>query len=421
MRTFLLSLVLALFTVQQVLAAPVPVSNMQNAISGVVQAKMMKRGFAANDPRFGATLQTAGTQIAGAAAAAALVTAAGVTAPAWLTAGVAVGLGALLGMGLDLAIDGIKWLLNPDGSVSAPGATTPLQPYMGRTDWVDGSYVEAIHLNGSCLPDVNGTNGTLSGKLPFNYWCAGPGWPGDTTLPMNGSILNATGTSPASSGTGTSTTVPDMPSAISALSPEMKARPLNPQIIAAIADSAWKQAASQPGYAGLPYDAANPITTVDAQAWQQANPTNWPTVGDAAAPQAAPVGGTAASPFSLPNTSGQVVSTADPATDPSTGVNPASSQAQSNLGPDPGIGAPGLEATPTAQMILQPVLSLLPSMRNFVVPSHQSVCPTPSVDVFGKHLVLDAQCTMAEQSRTTLYMVMGFVWLFLAVLVILAA
>jgi len=49
--------------------------------------------------------------------------------------------------------------------------------------------------------------------------------------------------------------------------PELeRIKPLNPLIVADIADAMWRQAAAAPGYAGIPYDAANPITAADATA-----------------------------------------------------------------------------------------------------------------------------------------------------------
>ena len=53
-------------------AQAVPATAMQKTVSSLIQNKAIQRGFAANDPRIGATLQKAGSGIAGAAAAAAV-------------------------------------------------------------------------------------------------------------------------------------------------------------------------------------------------------------------------------------------------------------------------------------------------------------------------------------------------------------
>jgi hypothetical protein len=67
-----------------------------------------------------------------------------------------------------------------------------------------------------------------------------------------------------------------------------------------------------------------------------------------------------------------------------TPTNPAASAPLVNLGSDPGIGSPSLEATPTGAQILQPLTQLMPDLKNFQVPAHQAVCPKPSFDLFGK-------------------------------------
>jgi hypothetical protein len=452
-RKLFLLFVLTWFGVQQVFAQAVPVSNMQNAVSGVIQAKMSARGFAANDPRYLATLQSSGSSLAGAAAAAAVVTAAGVTAPAWVTAAVTVGLGALLSYGINLAIDGIKWLINGDGSVTytPPSSGSAAPPDAGGAMVAGGAYFQAGDVYGGSganvakeyvtinFPGKSFVAGFVSDSGAYIYYIDDPqsqdghcgpyphcrqeqvnkqssGAPGDCGAGMvwQSSCRALTGVGGASSPVTASVS-----QAVNDLSASDKAKPVNPQLVAAIADNAWKNAAAQPGYAGLPYQATDPITSSDAQAWQASHPSNWPTVGDATSPQAAPSGGSAASPFSLPQAAAPVSST-DPSTAPSTGTNP-STQPLSNLGTDPGIGAPALEATPTAQMILSPVLGLMPSLRNFVVPGHQSTCPTPSIDLYGKHLMLDGHCNLVESVRPTLYTVMAFVWLGLALFIILAA
>jgi len=417
MRRLFLIFLLSIFTAQSSWAAAVPVSNMQNAVSGVIQAKMKSRGFAANDPRWGATLQNAGATIGGAAAAAAVITLAGITAPAWVTTGLAVGLAGLFTYGINLAIDGaVHWFQNSDGTITVSGASaTPdpsLQPgqcYGWQSDSIcsgtsSGAIAEkvarwndsTIFWDPSCLAIVliSCGVGKLSGPPSI---IAGTPTAGSASPPVTGSISSVAAT----------------------VSPSDSAKPLNPAVVATLADSAWKQAAQQPGYDGLPYSVTDPITATDAAAWQAANPGNWPTVGDAIAPQAAPSGGTASSPFSLPN-SATPVSTADPGNQTTPQTNPSSAP-QANLGPDPGIGAPSLEPTPTARSILDPLLNLFPSLRNFVVPNHSADCPKPSIPLFGKTLALDGHCALLEAVRPTLYAVMAFVWVVIALFIVLAA
>ncbi|RJX30300.1 MAG: hypothetical protein C4516_10675 [Oxalobacter sp.] len=201
-------------------------------------------------------------------------------------------------------------------------------------------------------------------------------------------------------------TVQDVANNIIPLDQNLKGSPINPEIIAKIANDAWQRAAAQPGYDGVPYDVSNPITQSDVgDAYNPQNNPNgdpYPTVQDGLNPVSAP-----GQPIVIninPNTS--------PYSPPSSGV---------DLGPNPGIPEPVLETTPTPQQILDPILNLFPSFRSFVVPQHASECPKPSVDIFEKHLVLDTHCTILDQSKPTLYAVMAFVWIVIGIFIILAA
>lgn len=452
MRVFFMWVFLTIFSAGQVSAAAVPVSRTQNALSGVIQTKMASRGFAANDPRWIATLQTAGSTMGGAAAAAALVTLAGVTAPAWVTAGAVVGLTALFAAGIDLAIDGVRWLLNSDGTVTVgtPGVgggslvaggafvrgtaggyyPAPRSKDQAADDWARlcGNSTECgfeLKLN----QVTQGTNGSdviftsiydvwdPRGFIVSNFGLTE--YPRGAPTSCGASLVYFQGNCVPMKTPPTGPTPKPVSDAVASISASDKSKAANPIVIAALANSVWQRAAAAPSYSGLPYDPANPITADDAAAWRTQNATNWPTVGDLVTPQAAPAGGTASTPFTLPTSTSPVTST-DPANSPGIGINP-STEPISNLGVDPGIGAPGLESTPTAQAILSPVLGLLPSLKTFVVPTHQSTCPVGSANVFGKQLVLDGHCALAESARPTLYAVMAFVWLFAALLIILAA
>lgn len=468
LRNYIVALLISLLATQHVSAAALPVTSTQNAVSGVLQAKMVKRGFAQNDPRFASTLQAAGAAIAGAAASAAVVTAVGITAPAWVTAGLVVGLGVLFSYGINLAVDGVKWLLNSNGTVTVGDSDTPagVGLYIGGPYWAVGnafgmggegaSYGDGTVLNGTsygttpelanqaamrnggghdmtswkfkCDP-ISGPSNSLQTRcfwdlglkyadgssywqeIPTTYYSSGSPVSSPTGA-YNGGTFQATGTD-------LSKIKLNVPDAVAALSAAEKTKPVNPALIATLADNAWKNAASQPGYNGLPYQATDPITTAEAQAWRDANPANWPTIGDVVAPQPAPAGGNASTPFTLPNFS-QPVSSVDTNTGSNTGTNP-STQPQINLGIDPGIGAPGLETIPSAQAILAPIINVMPSLKSFVVPNHNSTCPKPSAAIFGKQVILEAHCELAESARPTLYAVMGFVWLILAMFIVLRA
>jgi len=373
------------------------VSNMQRSVAGLIEQNLARRGFAANDPRWVSTLQGSGSSIAGAALGAAAVTAAGVTAPAWATVAATVALGALFTAGINLAIDGIKWLINSDGSVTYTGQGG------SSGGGSAGSNFYAFLPNGSHPGYVYGSVGSVAVALAINS-VFGDASTGDSSFTLfsssgcvigSGSVCTAdvlqtyTGgsvhrfvevipTTTSWSPPAGSTALPSAPTTVTKsptdaandLTPEQKAKPANPELIAKIADAAMQKAASAPDNAGFPYDASHPITTADAQAYQQANPQNWPTVGDAVAPQVAPAGQPASQPWSLPS------SAATPVTPPSSNnptppvVSPTLDWAIPNYGDSIGKQAVSVSFVPTV----------------FAAPTG---CPAPvSFTMFGKQYLI---------------------------------
>lgn len=214
--------------------------------------------------------------------------------------------------------------------------------------------------------------------------------------------------------------------AASGLDATQKAEKLSPEVMAQLVDKAWQNAASQPNYQGLPYSATQPVTPAEASTWQNENPGLTPTLGDLLVPAVAP--GTVAVPISpdvtvSPNPNpGPGTSDPTPAPAGTTNVNVVNvPTVRVEWGADPGIGAPTLEQTPTALAILTPLLNLMPSLRNFAVPSHTSVCPKPTFNMFEKQIVMQAHCAVLDDVKPTLYAAMAFVWLMLAAFIILRA
>jgi hypothetical protein len=445
---------LAFLVFSNVFSQALPVTRMQNAVSGSIEQKLAKRGFAANDPRFGATLDLVSNGLAGVAGTtAAAVVAGAITAPAWATVAIAAGVGTVVTVGVTLAINGIyNWLFSPDPKDTTPITTHQNQaaPPTGGALVAGGPYwvssvlgiigADAMSVINSALPmnwpaDSSSTYqlGTCTSTVATRVSCSV-----DRVSKSTGYVqknyaglsadYNASG-APGSCQIGMvryggtcvvvpTAVVPDAKTsaqqAINNLPSSELVKPLNPAIIATIADKAWRDAAAQPGYNGIPYSATDPITTSEVDAWRQANPGSWPTVQDFVDPQPA-----SNSPWKLPASPTATTQSPSAATTPST--NPASSNPLENLGPDPGIGSPSLEPTPTAQQILKPLLDLFPDFRNFVVPSHQGICPKPTFDVFDKQLVMDAQCTISEEHRDSLFSVMAAVWALTAVFIVLKA
>lgn len=425
--------------------APVKVSN---AVSGVIEQKLVNRGFAANDPRFAATIQTSGNIISVAAGAGAAAIVVGtITAPAWVTAMVAAGVAAAVGYAVTLAYDGItQWLFGSDssqvnvvvaeGSTSAPGPLVLGGPYWStnysysstpegavNSSWADGVTVSKIQCSKPTstldYTQVQCTSVGTASWLPPNFTVdTNPVWhnSGSPYASSTGSYKNGVGIFPApdtGTGTGGKTGAMSMQAAIDQLSDGEKAKALNPALVAGIANQAWEKAAQAPGYQGLPYSYNDPITAADAAAWQSSNPGSWPSVGDFVTPF--PNGSTGTSPSNPPFTLPKPGEAVNP-------VNPGTGS-QVNLGSDPGIGAPTLEPTPTGAQILAPITGLMPDLKNFQVPSHQGECPKPEFDiaVLHTHVRMDAHCTLFEGVRGLLYNGSLVAWIIAALFIVLSA
>ena len=186
--------------------------------------------------------------------------------------------------------------------------------------------------------------------------------------------------------------------------------------MAMMVNKLWQQAAAQPGYQGIPYQVTAPITETEVKTWAEANPAAYPTVEALLAPVTDTATGFA------PSTTTKTATAVDPATSTTsqTSTNP-STQSQVNLGPDPNITSPTLEAIPSAIQILQPLLSLFPDMKNYNVPSHAGECPKPVFQVFGKSLVMDQHCLIFEQNRAALTAASLLAFALIALLIVLSA
>jgi len=415
------------------------------AVSGALQSGMVSRGFAANDPRFGNTLARISPQLSGVAGTAAAVTVGTVSAPGWASVALAVGIGAVITYAVNLALDSLaKWLFRSDGKLDESGASLTIPTSTSIT--VGGAYWKVSFHSGNINIDLSGgdgeaiarqghfeyltqtnqstqtapncivsTNQVSCGIIYANYQASGaPASCPAGSMYRNGVCGAYTFVSPASVPTKTGLTPQQATTDIPATDLDKK---LNPAIVAALANQAWQQAAAQPGYDGIPYPQSNPISAPDVNAWTSQNPDYAPTVRDFTAPN--PTTSTQTQPWALPQNPASAVTT--PATTPNQNTTNPSTQPVTNLGPDPGIGSPTLEATPSAQQILAPILNLVPGLRNFSTTSHVGSCPRPSFSLFGQSHVMDAQCTLIEAQKPTIQAAMAFAWTAIALFIILSA
>ncbi|GAB3370363.1 hypothetical protein [Massilia agri] len=427
-KLFLVRWLLAVIVSPGLVYAQAKPASMQAAVSALVVSKAGQRGFAANDPRIASTMQGIGSTVAGGAAAAAVVTAAGVTAPAWVTAAVVVGLGALFSAGISLAVDKIAaWWFDSDGSVKVqlPSTGPALVDYLYTIRPNNDQDMQAC-VQTSIYNWCDETGPNIPGCLapgasnPTNF-CR-PGWApdGKTSTTFQDAMARAgysyrTTTAPGPIETKTAA------DAVAALTDEQKAAPLNPEVLAAIADQAWKTASEQPGYTGVPYSSSNPITAADAAAYQSANPTTYPTVGDAVAPVTAPAGQPASAPWTpvVPSTG----------TQPSTGGETGETNNPESKPIDWGVFAPPvLEATPSIESILDPLLNLWPAWSSFSFPAHQSECPTPSFSLPGSvlnghtlHFTQMCDFLEANNVRVALQAAFAVAWALLILFIVMGA
>ena len=460
-RFFLLKICMSFITAQFLFiqaqysfAAPPVVTdpaywNMNSAISGITQQALQNRGYVANDPRTYATLQgmsSTASSVAGSVAAtvagAALVTAAGITAPAWGSILLVATVSSVVGLAVQLGIQGlINWYFRSDKKLDISSGSSPIPTCSlgGVSHWYATYGSPPITIYGcdglalamqaytnkfgssagtpvTCVDSVTvfGCNSTAGGANSFRVMTAPP-----LTCPA-GSYLNGTQCvlysyppQPLIS----SATSQTLQQAVNTIPQTELNKPLNPQLVASLANTLWQQAASQPGYAGFPYPASNPISTAEAQTWQQANPAAWPTVGNFVAPVPT---NTTPSSYALPSNPTQPFTT--PTTNPNPAVtNPASSNTLQNLGPDPATPAPTLEPTPTAQSIIQPILNLLPDLKNYHPSITSGQCPRPTLNLFGSTQTLESHCKVFEDNKLVIRSAMILAFTMAALFIVLSA
>lgn len=228
---------------------------------------------------------------------------------------------------------------------------------------------------------------------------------------------------------------------------DIQSAPVASETLAKVVDTAWRRAASRPGYEGVPYSVTRPVTSAEVDSWAKANPELVPRVEDLFRPAGKPGERTVViqevikprvetrtdrdtkvEPKSEPDT--------DTATDTKT---PTETQlvkdvnvinrptvdighpVKVDLGTAPMVEPPRLETPPTASTVLKPILSLFPDIKKWTVPKHAAECPRPTFDLFGQRIRMDAMCDIAEKHRRTITTVMFAVFVLIALMIVLAA
>ncbi len=394
------------------------------AVGSVIREKVTSWGLSPSDPRVGATFAGVGTFVAGVAAS---VATGAVVTIGWPAVLIGAGVYGVAAGAVVLAQDGaMNWLFGSDGSITSKSGPDPVQVAAGAPQalWCSNGGACAVDRAAACnyspsYTDGNGNHNyysfdfSLSRCLHYTVYPDGSknyGYTGDgvfTGCPGIG-LSPVNGVCPASNFPPPDTVLyHDAGTAVQAVPNDEALKPISSQMLADAVNTAWKGMSASGN--GIPWSASDPVTAADVDAWRAANPSLVPTVGDFAAPVESPAGKVEMNP--------EVAGGAQTQTAPAT----QGQGQQVDLGADPNLGAPSLEPIPTAQQILGPLLSLMPDLKNFVMPSHTAVCPTGSFMAFGQNYVFDAHCALFENNRALLEGAMLLVWSVMSVLIVLRA
>lgn len=218
---------------------------------------------------------------------------------------------------------------------------------------------------------------------------------------------------------------------------------LDPNVLANALNQAWQKAASQPGYAGEPYDASNPVTGDEISEVASKN-GGMPTVGDFISPVVDGDSGLVQSGASGGAFTGSIALPVGAATDAGTGTGTGSNTGTgtgsgSSTSPAsivtcglPGTpacevdwggtgGAPADPTAPTMASVLSPIFNLFPGLKSWVAPSHSSSCPAPSFTFYGQEISFSPVCSLLGQYTGTIGNASVIGATFLTVLIVLGA
>lgn len=412
-----------------------PSNKLGGAIASGISNNLVRRGFAANDPRIAQTVSAVASrlpiEVAAAGTGATWISTMSKLSP-WVTAGMVI-------------YAGVTWYQDLQGKVylAPPGSTTGVpifsngtiqgQPCWGVAADCFGSPQEALSYQfwttTSTYPTAQFGVPTLTQNsatqytAQYNYSIPPLGlnnYSGTKTITSHNSTL----TCPAGSGysgTGTLTCVSaslatspyanapvqsyTLQVAYDNLSNQAKASTLSPDVVADFADRIWSDAATQTGYSGVPFSASTPVSNTDTAPAQAAHPSDWPITSDISS--AVP---TATNPIASPTTNPNAVSS-------------PTSSTKVDLGTDPGIQSPTLETPPTG--LFQPIQNLLIPWLNWQVPAHSTNCPTwQASPSFGGQVInidISYHCTLLAEHYDEIYNVFMIIWLVTAAFLILSA
>lgn len=414
-----------------------PANKVGGALAEGITQTLIRRGFAANDPRILQTITAVGARIPTIAAAAGSganwILLAGRLSP-WVTVGV-------------LVYQGVKWYFDSAGNVvtktepaavvvgsvvngascyyAIGGGACASTPEEAVTQFVlaTTSYTDLTLIN--LTPDAVGSTAYNQGRRYTGSISGHRVGDANTLWPASGYFIYlglASATCPVGQAALAGACVPSKldkytPAlvatasqtpqiAYNGLSQAAKDAALQPELAAETANRIWKDAALQPGFQGVPWSANDPVAGGDFLPHKSAHPEAWPITSDLNSP--VPTTGTSpiTSPYSNPN------QTSAPTT-----------AAKVDLGVDPGVGAPTLENTPTE--LFKPIKDTLQPWLSWQVPSHSAQCPTwQASPVIAGHVFsinVSEHCAVADQYRTLIVAAALAAWIAVAAFIVLSA
>lgn len=431
---------------------PNPAVNPQTAttvaVADLIVQNQTANGFSASDPRVATTLKNGGLAVLGGVAGAIAT-----NAPTGLgvAAGLAVGgvcLGGSLGLGsfgcgmlgfatqaaVTAAVSALlQWAMHSDGSVVAGGGSAPV--YTGNQWVIYGGtaypYNDAGAM-GICVAYWSPSYSVSSAS--FGNGCTLAGVSNVQLNPVAyAQVVSSSTGYPIYSPPVTGTTYPNTNAAVQGLTDAQKSAPVDAATLAAIANATLQAAQNVPG--SLPVVPSNPITAAQSQAEINTMGANAPTVGDLFAPvQTGQVAnaGSALVPSSTLGAAALAGTLTSSATVPSADVNsggvtagaPPSTTVNVNLGPDPGVGSPGMETPPDGPTIMGPLVSGLAAYTGFSVALPAGVCPAPTFDfrpVWQLSVPSTVICTLYDSVTVKISLVMTLCWSVCFLLIVLRA
>ncbi|MDE9555409.1 hypothetical protein KKJ06_08150 [Xenorhabdus bovienii] len=390
-------------------------ANITNTVNTVVKKKLIERGFSSNDPRYSTTLSSVASKTNQIAKASKSVSVAGLTGRTWLTASIR---SALFGRGalIALAATGvIQWRLEGEDNIKVSVYDTSREVARAGYYWSIGAS-DYLTLNDGATSICSGyqychhfvvqsyySDPSRDDLRTVRFYTDAAGKNEWTSMTGRHRTCSSSMVSLASCQLGyvpkVAIKIENLPlqEAVSTLTENDFKQPLNPQIVADIANNVWSLASQGAGYAGVPYSPSYEATVSDVNAASSTKPS----VGDLVVPD------------------GQFGN--DTSTNLGIDPNPVIGGDSSVIGTDPVIGSPSVDSPYTAKQVIAPIEDSMPFLRNLELPVKSATCPTYSFEFNGKNFVADVHCDLIEQYKTLIQLISSICWSLVALRMILSA